>query len=258
MSASALFVGEVVHIRHRPARHRLSYRIVMGLFDLDELPALARRSRLFGHNRAGLFSFHERDHGDGSGRALRPQVERALAEAGIAPPGGPIRILCMPRLLGYVFNPLSVYFCHAPDGELRAIVHEVNNTFGERHCYALPASTGTDGLVRQHCAKQFRVSPFLPRDLDYSFTITPPGEKAAVHIRVDRHGEQVLSAWFAGRRISFTTRALLRQWLRHPAMTFKVIAGIHWEALFLWRKLRRARLSRERRSDEPHHIGGGP
>ncbi len=241
MTASCLFDGEVVHVRHAPVRHRLAYRIFMGLFDLDELPSLARQSRLFGYNAAGLFSFHDMDHGDGSGRPLRVQIERALTDAGIDAPDGPVRILCMPRLLGYVFNPLSVYFCHDRSSEIRAIVHEVNNTFGERQFYALPASTGPDGKVRQDCAKSFRVSPFLPMDLDYRFTIAPPAEETSVHIAVQRDGSDVLSAWFSGRRRRFSSLAMVALFLRHPAMTLKVISGIHWEALLLWGKLRFAR-----------------
>ncbi|OCC22899.1 hypothetical protein MB02_14105 [Croceicoccus estronivorus] len=241
MTGSCLFAGEVVHVRRRPTFHRLSYRIFMGLFDLDELPALSRNIRLFGYNRAALFSFHDRDHGDGSGHPLRPQVEQALADAGIEPPGGPIRILCMPRLLGYVFNPISVYFCHDRAGRLCATVHEVNNTFGERHFYALPAVAGYDGRVRQDCMKQFRVSPFLPMDLDYRFVIVPPDETTSVSIAARRDDEDILIAWFNGRRHPLNDAALARQWLTHPAMTWKVIAGIHWEALFLWRKLRRGK-----------------
>lgn len=240
MTYSCLFDGEVVHVRHQPVTHRLAYKLFMGLFDLDELPALARGSRLFGYNSAGLFSFHDRDHGDGSGRPLRPQVEQALSSSGIDLPDGPIRILCMPRLLGYVFNPLSVYFCYDQSGQVRSIVHEVNNTYGERHFYALSARADADGNVRQDCAKSFRVSPFLPMNLDYSFTIGPPADRTSLHIAVRRDGGDLLSAWFTGKRKTFSTASLLRQLLLHPAMTYKVIAGIHWEALFLRKKLRRA------------------
>lgn len=239
MTNSCIFTGEVVHVRRKPVLHRLKYRIFMGLFDLDELPALSRKLWLLGHNRAALIGFHDRDHGAGSVLPLRPQVEQALADAGIPAPGGPIRILCMPRLLGYVFNPISVFFCYDTGDHLRAIVHEVNNTFGERHFYALPADAGADGLVRQECAKNFRVSPFLPMDMDYGFAVAPPAERTSVTITAQRDGEDVLTAWFAGKRRPLTDANLFYEWLRHPAMTFKVIAGIHWEALFLWRKLRR-------------------
>ena len=241
MIASCLFDGEVVHVRHAPVRHRLAYRLFMGLFDLDELPDLASRCRLFGYNSAGLFSFQDRDHGDGSGHSLRPQVEQVLSQAGIDPPGGPIRLLCMPRLLGYVFNPLSMYFCFDHCGQIGAIVHEVNNTFGERHFYALPAKTEMDGQVRQDCAKLFRVSPFLPLDMDYRFAIEPPADKTSVHIVVERDGTEMLSAWFKGNRIRFSSATLLGLLMRHPLMTLKVVAGIHWEALSIWRKLRLTR-----------------
>jgi DUF1365 family protein len=241
VSTSCLFDGEVVHVRHAPVHHRLTYRIFMGLFDLDELPVLARNTCFFGYNTAGVFSFHDRDHGDGSGRPLRPQIEQALEDAGIDSPGGPIRILCMPRLLGYVFNPLSIYFCHDRNGRISATVHEVNNTYGERQFYALRAKSGPNGIVRQDSAKTFRVSPFLPMDLDYQFTISPPGDRTSVHIVVQRDGSRVLSASFAGHRKEFSSAALAGLFLRHPAMTLKVIAGIHWEALILWKKLRPSR-----------------
>lgn len=235
----ALYVGRVQHSRLQPVRHKLSNRVFMGLFDLDALQDASRRVWAFGYNRPALISFHDRDHGDGSGRALRPQVEGHLRSAGIAPDGGAIRVLCMPRLLGYVFNPISVFFCYDRSGALAAVVHEVSNTFGERHFYALPISE--DG--RQACAKQFRVSPFLPMGLDYAFKILPPAERVAVAIRVSAASEPVLTASFGGLRRPFTSLQILRLWLSHPALTYKVIAAIHWNALLIWLKLRRARKS---------------
>jgi DUF1365 family protein len=230
---SGLYPGVVHHARLKPRRHRLSYRVFMLLLDLDELPTLDRERRLFGHNRAALLSFHDRDHGDGSG-SLRPQIERRLAEAGL-PAGGPIRILCMPRVLGFGFNPLSEIFCHAPDGRLIAIVHQVSNTFGERHCYLLPVHEA-DGRVRQACAKRFYVSPFMDMDLAYDFDIDPPGEAVSVGIRVSDADGPLLTAAFAGRRRPLTDANLLEAWLGHPLVTLKVVAGIHWEALKLWGK----------------------
>ncbi len=143
--ASCLYVGEVVHQRVRPSRHRLRYRVFSALLDLDELPQLDRRLRLFGHNRLNIFSFLDRDHGDGTGAPLRPWVEHHLERAGIELAGGAIRLLCYPRLFGYVFNPLSVYFCHRADGALAAMIYEVNNTFGERHSYLIPVD-GVDAV----------------------------------------------------------------------------------------------------------------
>ena len=232
---SALYHGTVVHHRLRPVRHRLDYRVFSLLLDLDELPDLARRLRLFRHNRPGLISFYDRDHGPGDGRPLKPWVEAHLQAAGIAA-GGAIRVLSFPRVLGFVFNPLSVFFCYRPDGSLAAILHEVNNTFGERHCYLIPAQTGADGLVRQTCDKVFYVSPFMTMASTYHFRIRPPADGLTLAIRQTGAEGPLLQASLVGQRQDLTDGSLLRAWARHPLMTAKVIAGIHWEALHLWRK----------------------
>jgi DUF1365 family protein len=239
LPASALYRGRVSHVRLRPIRHRLSYRIFMMLLDLDELPALARRTCVFGHNRAGLVSFFERDHGDGSALSLKEQIA-AKAEAAQCGDlsGGKIYALCMPRVLGYVFNPLTLYFCSDRAGLMRAIVYEVNNTFGERHFYTL--SVDGEGRIRQDCAKGFRVSPFMDMNLRYRFSIERPGERIGVNIIVSDAKGPVLTATFSGARRALNSAAIVRELLLHPAMTFKVIAGIHWEALLIWLKLRRA------------------
>jgi DUF1365 family protein len=229
---SALYAGLVTHRRRRPRRHSLRYRVLQGLFDLDELPGLERRLRLFGHNRAAPFSFHDRDHGDGSGD-LRGWVGRQLEAAGLSGPWGGVQVLCMPRVLGYVFNPLSVYFCRDRTGALAAIVYEVNNTFGERHAYVLPAQAG-EAVVRQHCQKAFYVSPFMPMELCYDFRITPPGAGVVVAVSAGDAEGPVLDACFAGQRRPFTDAALLAALATYPAMTLKVIVAIHWEALKLW------------------------
>lgn len=237
-TASALYRGTVVHRRYAPKTHMLRYRVFSLLADLDELPQLDRRLRLFGYNRWAPLSLHDRDHGPGDGRPLKQWVMDELAAAGIAA-GGPIRLLCYPRLWGYAFNPLSVFWCHRPDGSLAAVLHEVHNTFGERHCYlaAVDPAQGSAKLVRQTAAKAFHVSPFLPMDLTYRFTLRPPGDKVAVGIdETDMEGRRVLHASFGGTRHPLTDREILRAVLRHPLMTVKVFAGIHWEALRLWRK----------------------
>lgn len=233
---TALYVGRVQHTRLHPVRHKLSYRVFMGLFELDALERESGAVWAFGYNRPALISFYDKDHGDGSGRPLRSQIESHLRKAGLAFDVGAIRVLCMPRLFGYVFNPISAYFCYDAGGALSAIVHEVNNTFGERHFYALPYAA--DG--RQACAKRFRVSPFLPMALDYAFRVAAPGEKAALSICVGSAKGLVLTASFQGARRPFTSSQILRLWLSHPALTFKVIAAIHWEALLLWLKLRKS------------------
>ncbi len=247
--ASGLYVGTVMHNRVKPVRHRLSYRVFSLLVDLDELPRLDRDLRLFAHNRFGLVGFQDRDFGPlresplppgerGMG-GLKQWAESQLAAAGIEG-GGAVRLLCFPRVLGFVFNPLCVWFCHRRDGTLAAIIHEVSNTFGQRHAYLIPAAPGPDGLVRQQCDKRFYVSPFMDMETAYHFRIRPPmgeaGEPMAVSIRQTDAGGPVLHASLTARRVELTDGAILRAWARHPLMTAKVVAGIHWEALHLWRK----------------------
>jgi len=232
-SRSAIYVGEVSHTRLRPKTHALRYRIFMLLLDLDELPALSKRLRWFSLGRFNLTSFRERDHGDGSDTPLRTQIERHLDAANLSIAGGPIRLLCLPRVLGYVFNPLSVYFCYTPDQTLKAILYEVSSTFGERHGYLMRADPDAHGVVRQSAAKRLHVSPFMDMDLDYNFRIKPPGDALDVTIGTfDRQG-LLLNARFAAERRPLDDTSLLRAWLAHPLLTLKVIAGIHWEAIRL-------------------------
>ena len=228
--ASALYVGEVVHQRTRTLDHRLRYRLWMVLADLDELDGLQDRLRLL-RRRFGPITLRAADHGDRSGRPLRAQIESHLADAGIDISGGPIRLLTLPRILGYGFNPISVFFCHTPDGALAALLYEVTNTFHERHSYLVAVPADQSGPVRQTVEKRFFVSPFMDRDLTYDFTVQPPGEAVSVVVAVRRGDTAILTASFAGRRRPLTDRELLRAFVTHPLLTWKVTLGIHWEAL---------------------------
>lgn len=235
MADGALYRGHVLHRRLRPRVHMLRYRVLHLLVDIDRVGELAARLRLFGHNRFAFFAFHDRDYGAGDGTPLRTHAEDLLRAAGIEPDGGVIRLLTMPRVLGYAFNPLSTWFCHGRDGTLRAVIYEVSNTFGERHSYVIAAAAGSRE-VRQAAPKRFHVSPFLPMAMTYAFRVHPPGERLAIGIMVsDGHGP-VLSAIHTARRESMTDAALLWAALAYPLATLKVTAGIHWEALKLWCK----------------------
>ncbi|MBU3973551.1 MAG: DUF1365 family protein, partial [Alphaproteobacteria bacterium] len=203
-SSSALYVGEVVHQRSRTFAHRLRYRLWMMLADLDELDGLQSRLRLLGRGRVGLISLRTSDHGDRSDRPLRGQVEAHLAGAGIDIAGGPIRLLTMPRILGYGFNPISVFFCHTPDGALAALLYEVTNTFHERHSYLVAVPADRTGAVRQTVDKRLFVSPFMDRDLSYDFTVRPPGEAVSVVVAVRRGDTPILTASFVGQRRPLT------------------------------------------------------
>ncbi|WP_420383685.1 DUF1365 domain-containing protein [Novosphingobium sp.] len=233
---SALYVGHVMHHRMRPRVHRLRYRLFSLLLDLDEIDTLSARLWLFSRGRFNLFGFYDRDHGDGTDRPLRAQAEALLTRAGIDH-GGPIQILTMPRLLGFAFNPLIVWFCHDRSGELRAIIYEVHNTFGERHSYVLPVAGDDKGDdVQQDVAKRFHVSPFLPMAMDYAFRVAPPGDTLSIAITArDADGPVLFAIQRAGRRM-LTDAALARVALTHPLLTLKVVAGIAWEAARLWLK----------------------
>ena len=204
---SSLYVGSVMHRRLQPRMHSFRYRAFWFLLDLDELAELSRRLRWFSHNRPNVFSLYDTDHGDGTATPLRAQVERQLGEAGVDLAGGRIRLLCMPRTLGYCFNPLSIFFCYRADGTLAALVYQVHNTFGERHSYVIRVEDQS-GALHQHCRKLFYVSPFLDMDLRYDFRITGPDERIAVGIRASSSAKPVLHAVLTGARRDLTDRNL--------------------------------------------------
>lgn len=231
MSAPApgLYLGVVTHVRTRPRRHVLRYRVFQVLLDIDQLPDLDRRLRLLNINRPGLMSFNERDHGERTGAPLRDFVDQVLAEVGRSPSAGQILVQCMPRVLGYVFNPLTLYYCHDADGALSDVVLQVHNTFGGRHAYVLPVDG--EGAARGGCAKAFHVSPLLPMDLDYRFHLgAPSGHVRSVVQALDPSGRLVLHADFTGRRQDLTDANLAAAFLTRPLLTLKVVVAIHLEA----------------------------
>ncbi|WP_341705319.1 DUF1365 domain-containing protein [Ferrovibrio sp.] len=239
MPEAGLYWCRVTHQRLLPFRHAFSYRVFSLLVDLDALPDAARRPRLLRHNRFGLLSIHDRDHGPRDGTPLRPWVEAALRQQGLGDAGHRILLFCFPRLFGYVFNPLSVYYCYDAGGRLGAVLYEVKNTFGDQHGYlvAVPRQANGRCLLAQHAAKRFLVSPFLPLQGAYDFRILPPGETIGIVIRQTGPGGALqMVASQTGRRAPLTDHSLLKAVIRHPLMTVKVIAAIHWQALQLWRK----------------------
>jgi uncharacterized protein len=232
---SSLYVGSVMHRRIRPRAHRFKYRAFWLLIDLDELAHLSDELRFFSHNRANLFSLYDTDHGDGTATPLRIQAERQLRETGIDIRGGSIRLLCMPRTLGHCFNPISVYFCNYADGTLAALIYQVHNTFGERHSYVIRARP-QPGTVHQGCRKYLHVSPFMDMNLHYEFRVDIPDDRIVIGIGVRAEDGPILNAVLAGVRREFSDRTLIGVCLKIPAVTIKVIAAIHWEALRLWLK----------------------
>ena len=251
-TSSALYVGEVMHRRLRPRVHQLRYRLFSLLLDLDEIDVLAARLRLFSRGRFNVFGFSDADHLDGSATPLRAQIAARMAQAGIAwdgnqGDGGPVRVLTMPRVLGFAFNPISVWFIHHRSGALAAMLYEVNNTFGERHEYLLPVAIqdADKTSIRQSIPKAFHVSPFMGMDMDYHFRITPPRKDRATGRVADRLGVAIsgsdaqgllIVAVHCATRRALNDAALARVFVTHPLLTVKVVGGILWEAAKLWVK----------------------
>ncbi len=233
--AAVIYSGNVMHRRVAPLHYRFSYPVFSLLLDIDQVHALSVRSRLFSHNRFNLFAFHDRDHGPGDGTPLRPWLESHLRKHAIDLEGGRISLLCFPRLLGYAFNPLSIWYCWHRDGRLRAVLCEVRNTFGERHGYLLhDHGRALSWPVRATRGKCFHVSPFLPMGLDYRFRLSRPGKKLGIAIHCLEEGALRMAAAQVATARPFGDLNLLRTFLRLPLMTFKIVAMIHWQALKLF------------------------
>ncbi len=240
---SCLYLGRVMHARLSPFRHRFAYRVFSIFVDLDDLPALDRRLKLFSHNRWNLFSLYDRDLGPRDGGALRPWINRHLRAAGIDPRGVRVRMLCFPRLLGYVFNPLSIWFCYDAGDRLLAVLYDVSNTFGQSHGYLLLVAPdrAPGQAIEQVCAKRLYVSPFMDMEATYRFRLDEPGARLAIRIDQEDTNGRGFVATHTARRAPLRDSTLLRAFFTYPLMTLKVIGGIHWEALRLWRKGARLR-----------------
>jgi DUF1365 family protein len=224
-----------MHMRLQPFGHQFRYRIFSALLDIDRLEETAAGLRFLSIDRFNLAAFHRRDHGPRDGTALRPWVEAKLAEAGRPRPAR-VFLLSIPRLFGYAFNPLSVFWCYDTDGRLDSVIYEVKNTFGDQHPYVLAAEPDADGAIRHDQVKEFFVSPFIGMDQTYSFTLRPPGERLAIRIKqADAKGDYLIATQ-SGEAVPLTDATLARQLRRMPLTSFKVIAAIHWQALRLWLK----------------------
>ena len=223
---SALYTGTLMHVRRGPTRHVFRYPVSYWLFDLDELPELQRRIRLFSVNRTNVVSLRDRDHFDGA------PLKQAVIDLAGDPTIERVLVLTQPRVLGYVFNPVSFYWCYRGDGSLACMVSELNNTFGER----LPEVLHGPELRYEH-RKRLHVSPFFGLEQNYEYAFSEPGDEvwARIHVR-DDDGALPLTAVLHGRRRELTNRSLAALLLRYPLQPLQVTALIHFEALRLWRK----------------------
>ncbi len=236
MDNSCIYFGEVEHRRFKPKRHNLRYRVFNVFLDVDELETLDRSLKLFSYNRPNVFSFYDRDHASGHDKPLRSWVEEHLSQAGIYLNGGKIKILCYPRIFGYVFNPISIFYCYDENDSLCAILYEVNNTFSERHTYLIPIDQEGSTHIRHSCDKRFYVSPFMAVSGQYHFRLQPPEQTISVEINHTDATGSLLYASFKGHLKPLKDSTFLKALVSNPLLTLKVISGIHWEALKLWLK----------------------
>ena len=235
---SALYAGTIRHRRRSPVENVFQYRVYQVLLDLDELPRLDREVFGFGHNRRALTSFHDRDHLGDAARPVREKLADWLSGLGTDLGDSRVMLLTNLRVLGYVFNPVSYFYCLAPDGSLRYVVAEVGNTFGETYCYLLDDAEPMGGeAVRSRREKAFHVSPFMPIDgISYDWILTPPRDRLTVHIDEFDDGEKYFDATLLLERRPLTSASLAGALLRYPHMTARTIGLIHWQALRLWLK----------------------
>lgn len=236
---SAMYTGKIFHKRFRPAEHVLSYRVFSLLVNLDEIDSLQARLWCFSRNRWNLFSFYDKDFGESASETLHNYVCRKLREAGIDRTPASILLSCYPRMCGYTFNPLSLFYCLDENGDAIAVLHEVHNTFGERHTYTLPVIDGEkspDSWIRQSTDKALFVSPFAHMNMLYKFKLNVPAKRQILEIQVHDEQGHLLTASYAAKRQALTATSLLKAFFALPLLGLKVIVGIHWEALRLWLK----------------------
>ena len=230
---SCIYNGVVTHKRFKPVKHFLKYKTFSFFIDLDEIEKLDKDNIIFSFNRFNVFSFYNKDHGDRDGKSLKVWVIDNLRKFNINEKINKIKLLCYPRIFGYVFNPLSIFYCYQ-DGELKVVFYEVKNTFNEQHTYIFKVKDSN--IVTQTCKKKFYVSPFMNMDTYYSFRLLNPNEKLSVSIKQTDKKDTILTAVQTGERKDFNLKQLVINFFRYPLMTIKIISAIHFEALLLWKK----------------------
>ena len=235
MTNSCIYNGSVIHKRFKPKVHFFKYKVLSLFIDLSELEELNKNLKFFSFNKFNLISLHEKDHGERDGSSLLDWVKLNLRNNNISTENIKIKLLCYPRILGYVFNPLSIFFIYNKDEKLISILYEVKNTFGEQHTYVFKVES-ENKLIQNNCSKKFHVSPFIEMNCNYFFRILNPGENLSVKIdQYDQEGK-ILFASQDGKRSDLTSENLMNSYLKHPLMTFKIISAIHFEAFKLWIK----------------------
>ena len=231
---SCIYNGTVIHKRFKPKIHFFKYKVFSLLIDLSELNNLDKKVGFFSYNKFNLISFFDKDHGDRDGSSIINWVKKNLKENDVNCENIRIKLLCYPRIFGYVFNPLSIFYVYDKNDKLISLLYEVKNTFGEQHTYIFKIKE--NNLLKHNCEKKFHVSPFIEMNCSYFFRTLKPADKISIIIDQYQLNEKILYASQDGKRTDFTTSELIKSYLKHPLMTFKVIAAIHFEAFKLWTK----------------------
>ena len=233
--SSCIYSGIITHKRFKPKKHFFTYKAFSLLIDLSEIRDIEKKINFFSYNKFNILSFYNIDHGKRYGSSLTKWVKKTLSKAKINIDGGKIKLLCFPRFFGYVFNPLSIFYCYNKNSTLKAVLYEVKNTFNEQHTYVF-RSKSSSNLILHKCEKKFYVSPFISMKTFYNFRLSEPKSNISVTIQQTDLTGPLLKAHQVGKRIKLNRDNLLNQFLKHPMMSFKVIIAIHFEAFRLWTK----------------------
>ena len=232
---SFIYTGNVVHKRFKPKIHFFKYKVFSLLLDLSEIHLLDKNLKIFSYNKFNIVSFYDKDHGARDGSSIQNWVIDNLKKNNIDTNNIQIKLLCYPRIFGYVFNPLSIFYVYDKNFNLISILYEVKNTFGEQHTYVFRCKDFSN-LILHNCKKKFYVSPFIEMKTFYNFRLLRPGKKINILIKQKDENGLLLIAHQTGKRVDLTSKNLFFEFIKHPLMSVKVISAIHFEAFRLWVK----------------------
>ena len=232
---SFIYTGNVVHKRFKPKIHFFKYKVFSLLLDLSEIHLLDKNLKIFSYNKFNIVSFYDKDHGARDGSSIQNWVIDNLKKNNIDTNNIQIKLLCYPRIFGYVFNPLSIFYVYDKNLNLISILYEVKNTFGEQHTYVFKTDINNN-LIQHTCKKKFHVSPFIEMDCVYFFRLLKPSNTISVIIDQNDKEGKILYASQDGVKSEINNFNLTKSYLKHPLMTFKIILAIHFEAFKLWSK----------------------